>query len=53
MAVAVTQIDRDPVVYDRLVDPTMEIAVANAEKNHYAEACRSRGIRWRMKKPRI
>jgi hypothetical protein len=32
IAVAVAQIDRDPVVCDCLVDPALEIAVANVEK---------------------
>jgi hypothetical protein len=32
IAVAVAQIDRDPVVRDRLVDPALEIAVAYVEK---------------------
>ena len=32
IAVAVAQIDRDPVVRDRLVDPALKIAVAYLEK---------------------
>ena len=32
IAVAVAQIDRDPVVCDRHVDPTLELAVANGAK---------------------
>lgn len=32
IAVAVAQIDRDPVVCDSFVDPTLKIAVANIEK---------------------
>ena len=32
IAVAVAQIDRDPVVRDRLVEPALEIAVAHVEK---------------------
>jgi hypothetical protein len=32
IAIAIAQIDRDPVVCDRIVDPALEIAVANVEK---------------------
>ena len=49
IAVAVAQIDRDPVVRDRLVELALEIAVAYRagnrrrvrRKNHCAEVCRS------------
>ena len=43
IAVAVSQIDGEPIVSDRLVDPALEVTVAHFKKNNYVVACRSQG----------